>query len=76
MPKKSKNNLSFSSAWRYFFYLGGSIWMTFILRIYYMFTDLLTRRYSCVNRFSLYPAGILAVGPMLRRLIGILGTEG
>lgn len=75
IPKKSKNNLSFYQALRYFFYLGGSICITFILRIYYMFTDLLTLLSYCVKRFYLSAEGIFPEGPTLRRFIGIFGFD-
>lgn len=76
MPRKSKNSLSFSSAFLYFFYLGGSIWITLIFRIYSMFTDLLARRSSWISLFSRSPAGILLDGPTLRLLIGTFGIDG
>lgn len=75
IPKKSKNNLSFYYALRYFFSLGGSICITFILRIYYMLTDLLTLLYYWVKRFYLSTEGKFPVGPTLRLFIGILGLE-
>ena len=78
IPRKSSSNLSFYSALRNFFYLGGSIWITLIFFIYYMFKDLLTLFYYedfFSTLFFYSSTGIKFKGdPILfRLLIGIFG---